>query len=71
MPNRKITIKNGGESRRNFLAKLGVGVAALAGVSAGIVRFGERPSTTQDEFPGSDSIFHPAQDPRLDPRRQS
>ena len=71
MPNRKLTSKSGGESRRNFLAKLGVGVVALAGVSAGLVRFGGRPSTTTDEFPGSDSIFHPAQDPRLDPRRQS
>ena len=71
VPNRKLTVRNGGDSRRNFLAKLGLGVAALAGVSAGIVRFGGRSSTTTDEFPGPDSIFHPAQDPRQDPRRQS
>ena len=71
VPNRMLTERNGGESRRNFLAKLGLGFAALAGVSAGIVRVGGRSSTTTDEFPGPDSIFHPAQDPRQDPRRQS
>ncbi len=60
-----------GESRRNFLVKLGVGAAALAGVSAGLVRFGGKSSTDAGEFPGPDSIFHPASDPRLDPRRRS
>lgn len=60
-----------GDSRRNFLVKLGIGVAALAGVSAGLVRFGGKSSTTTGEFPGPDSIFHPARDPRLDPRRRS
>lgn len=58
-----------GESRRNFLAKLGIGVAAMAGVSAGLFRFGGKPSTTSEEFPDSGSIFHPASDPRTDPRR--
>ena len=71
MPRNKVAVKNGGESRRNFLTKLGIGVVALAGVSAGLVRFGGKSSTRADEFPGTDSIFHPAQDPRMDPRRQS
>ena len=61
---------NRGESRRSFLTKLGIGVAALAGASAGLTRLGRNSSSpaTQD-FPGPDSIFHPAQDPRTDPRR--
>ena len=60
-----------GHSRRNFLAKLGVGMAAMAGVSAGLFRFGGRSSTTPEEFPGPESIFHPATDPRQDPRRRA
>ena len=62
-----------GESRRSFLTKLGIGVAALAGVSAGLIKFGRNPSSssTTQEFPGPDSIFHPAQNPRHDPRRRN
>ena len=71
MFSKKTASSEGGESRRNFLAKMGIGVAALAGVSAGLVRFGGKPASKSDEFPGPDSIFHPAQDPRLDPRRNS
>ena len=57
-------------SRRNFLGKLSVGVAALAGASFGIFKLGKPESIQSDkEFPGVDSIFHPAQDPRKDPRR--
>ena len=57
-------------SRRNFLGKLSVGVAALAGASFGIFRLRKPESSQSDgEFPGVDSIFHPAQDPRKDPRR--
>lgn len=55
-----------GESRRSFLAKLGLGAAALA-LAAGPLRG----LTSRDgavgrdqEFPGEDSIFHPAADPR-------
>ncbi len=56
--------------RRRFLTQLGIGVAALAGVSAGLIRWGGKPaSPSTREFPGPDSIFHPAQDPRRDPRR--
>ena len=62
--------KPAGQTRRSFLAKLGVGVAALTVVSSGLGRFGRKPAAGQsNEFPGPDSIFHPAQDPRTDPRR--
>jgi hypothetical protein len=61
----------GGHSRRSFLVKLGLGVAGLAGLSTGLVQFGKKeiPPMSQ-EFPGPDSIFHPARDPRTDPRRK-
>ena len=60
-----------GQSRRSFLVKLGLGITALAGVSGGLLRFGkEKSSPLSQEFPGPDSIFHPAQDPRQDPRRR-
>ena len=60
----------GSQSRRGFLAKLGLGVAA---VSLPFI-LGRRDSDSTaaaaaQEFPGEDSIFHPAQDPRTDPRR--
>ena len=63
-----------GESRRSFLAKMGIGAAALALVAGSLsaLRGGSgnnsAASMTQ-EFPGEDSIFHPAVDPRQDPRR--
>ena len=67
-------IKKSGESRRSFLAKLGIGAAALAVVagSLSVMRGGGSSSgaAAKDmEFPGEDSIFHPAVDPRKDPRR--
>lgn len=61
-----------GESRRSFLAKLGLGAAALA-LAAGPLRglTSRNDSTARNqEFPGEDSIFHPAADPRQDPRRR-
>lgn len=62
------------ESRRSFLAKLGIGVAALAAVALPISRLargrGEPRQVGAQAFPGEDSIFHPAGDPRLDPRRK-
>jgi hypothetical protein len=62
------------ESRRSFLAKLGLGVAALAAVSMPFSRLargkGEPRQVAAQAFPGEDSIFHPASDPRLDPRRK-
>ena len=66
----ELAVKKG-ESRRSFLAKLGVGVAAMAGVSAGLVRFGGKSNSTPEEFPDAGSIFHPASDPRTDPRRRA
>ena len=62
-----------GESRRSFLAKLGLGVVALA-LAAGPLRgLTSRNGTTarQQEFPGEDSIFHPAADPRQAGRRRT
>lgn len=59
-----------GESRRSFLAKLGLGAAALA-LAAGPLRgLTSRNSATvrNQEFPGEDSIFHPAADPPRRPR---
>ena len=57
-------------SRRSFLMKLGLGTAALAGVTTGLIKFSQKPTPKlTQEFPGPDSIFHPATDPRQDPRR--
>jgi hypothetical protein len=71
MPIESSEPKEGGNSRRSFLVKLGLGVAGLAGISTGLVRFGKKEiSAMSQEFPGPDSIFHPARDPRTDPRRQ-
>ena len=62
------------ESRRSFLAKLGIGVAALAAVALPVSRLsrgnGRQAPGAAQAFPGEDSIFHPASDPRLDPRRK-
>tara|TARA_B100000745_G_scaffold78127_1_gene47515 strand:+ start:368 stop:583 length:216 start_codon:yes stop_codon:yes gene_type:complete len=62
-----------GETRRSFLAKMGLGAAALAIVGGplgmlGRFRGSDEKSAT-DDFPNEDSIFHPASDPRRDPRR--
>ena len=60
-------------SRRSFLAKLTLGAAAVAALSiplSGLFRRGGSKTPGADqEFPGPDSIFHPASDPRQDPRR--
>lgn len=60
-------------SRRGFLALLALGIAAMAGLAPWLARLGKGgkgPGSAAQEFPGPDSIFHPAQDPRLDPRRK-
>ncbi len=62
---------SGDPSRRSFLVKLSLGVAALAGMTLGALHFGGKDaSASAQEFPGPDSIFHPAKDPRQDPRRR-
>ncbi len=67
-------IQNPGETRRSFLVKLGIGAAAL-GLVAGTLSSlrgiggGSNATSMNTEFPGEDSIFHPAVDPRQDPRR--
>ena len=63
-----------GESRRSFLAKIGLGAVVLAMAGGPLAILG-RLRSNQDEaasqgFPGEDSIFHPASDPRQDPRRR-
>ncbi len=57
-------------SRRRFLGLLGIGVAGAA-VVGGLLPFLRRGDTVEaaSEFPGPGSMFHPAQDPRTDPRR--
>ena len=63
-----------GESRRSFLAKLGIGAAALALVAGPLSSLrgnSNGNAAMNQEFPGEDSIFHPASDPRQDPRRNS
>ena len=64
----------GGESRRSFLTKLGIGAAALALVASSLSTMRGLGSNNDNqakdmEFPGEDSIFHPVVDPRQDPRR--
>lgn len=62
------------QSRRNFLARFGLGAAALAATTVPLLGRGSGGGDVagaDDEFPGEDSIFHPAVDPRLDPRRNA
>ena len=66
--------RKSGPTRRSFLAKMGLGAAALALVGGPLGMLG-RFRDSQDQvasqaFPGEDSIFHPASDPRQDPRRK-
>ena len=61
-------------SRRSFLGKLSLGLAALGGLAIlfrGFTRL--RPSKSSiamSDFPGEDSIFHPRRDPRLEARER-
>ena len=59
-----------GPSRRRFLGVLSAGIAGAAVVTS-LLPFGRRSNTAEaaNEFPGPGSMFHPAQDPRTDPRR--
>ena len=73
MANEMEPQQKSGESRRSFLAKMGLGAAVLAivGGPLGMLgRFrGDDEKSATDDFPNEDSIFHPASDPRRDPRR--
>ena len=61
------------QSRRSFLGKLGLALAGMAGASFLLSGLGrgasKKAASLAQEFPDEDSIFHPARDPRLDPRR--
>ena len=63
-----------GQTRRSFLTKLSLGLAALAGSGFLLRNFllpGEKGGADQgDEFPGEDSIFHPRKDPRLEAQKR-
>ena len=73
MANEMEPLQKSGETRRSFLAKMGLGAAALAivgGPFGMLGRFrGDDEKSDTDDFPNEDSIFHPASDPRRDPRR--
>ena len=64
-----------GQTRRSFLVKMGLGLGALAivGGPLGMLgRFrGKQEKAASQDFPDESSIFHPASDPRQDPRRNS
>ena len=73
MPKDQSEPKSARHSRRSFLGKLGLALAGVVGASFLLSSLGrgankEAAGLTQ-EFPDQDSIFHPARDPRLDPRR--
>ncbi len=59
-----------GQSRRGFLLKLGLGAGVLGALASPLAGEGrQKRAEASQEFPGPDSIYHPAQDPRQDPRR--
>ncbi|MCH8893024.1 MAG: twin-arginine translocation signal domain-containing protein [Chloroflexi bacterium] len=68
MANENEPQQKSGQSRRSFLAKMGLGAAALAiaGGPLGMLgRFrGNQEKAASQDFPNEDSIFHPASDPR-------
>ena len=68
MANENEPQQKSGQSRRGFLAKMGLGAAALAiaGGPLGMLgRFrGNQEKAASQDFPDEDSIFHPASDPR-------
>ncbi|MCI0790051.1 MAG: twin-arginine translocation signal domain-containing protein [Chloroflexi bacterium] len=68
MANENEPQQKSGQSRRSFLAKMGLGAAALAiaGGPLGMLgRFrGNQEKAASQDFPSEDSIFHPASDPR-------
>ena len=70
MPKDQADANSSLQSRRGFLARMGIGAAAIAAAaSLPINPFRKGGSSSDNPFPGKGSAFHPAQDPRLDPRR--
>jgi hypothetical protein len=68
--NKPSNPESGGQSRRSFLAKLGLGVGVLGALASPLAGLGRgKAAANSPDFPGPDSIFHPARDPRQDPRR--
>ncbi|PKB64839.1 MAG: hypothetical protein BZY80_01855 [SAR202 cluster bacterium Io17-Chloro-G2] len=63
MANESSPSQTKGQSRRNFLAKLGLGTAALALVSVPFFSWGRnktgQATASKDGMPEEDSIFHP------------
>ena len=58
------------QTRRSFLGQLGIGVVGIETLSSGLLGFAKhKQEMPSNEFPGPDSMFHPASDPRQDPRR--
>ena len=68
MANENEPQRKSGQSRRSFLAKMGLGAAALAVVGGPLGMFGRfrgnKENAASQDFPDEDSIFHPASDPR-------
>ena len=62
--------KGQGHTRRTFLARLSIGLATIAGTGFLLKNLflprEDRASTSNYEFPGEESIFHPRKDPRLE-----
>ena len=70
MAPKQETDQRPGNTRRNFLAKLSLGLIGLASAGYLLRNFlpfgGQSGSGRSDEFPGEESIFHPRRDPRLE-----
>ena len=70
MSKKSSKLEAAGQSRRSFLTKLGLGAGVLGALASPLAGLGRRKATASStDFPGPDSIFHPAVDPRQDPRR--
>ena len=73
MPKDQSEPKGARQSRRSFLGKLGLALAGMAGATFLLSSLGRGANKEAagliQEFPDRDSIFHPASDPRVDPRR--
>ena len=59
---------NQGMTRRSFLGKVSLGLAALVGVGIAAKGASSDPASPakEEQFPGEDSIYHPRKDPRIE-----